>query len=328
MPYIQLTLKYNNIIKKTKNNKVCQLQRTKMSEEKEKEILARNEVLDLQYVPIAAVEAMETANEFAFVGNCIAAQATLNTWSDNFSSTQAANFGFGQDLLADVALCNSNCANANVFSSFGSKMLSMNAQAHQQQRSVQPGAWGSQNAYSNNFKSSLSGAVSKKVGIGSGINGGIVDTSGGFMAQYGQQQRRKQKQKQRAQPQQQQQQQQQHVLYPDLGSGIKGGVVDTLDLALGQMGQYGQQQQQQQQQHQGYPWQMQGISQMGMQGVQQTQQQQQGQMYTSSFDPFSSLMQPHQPQQRAQGQQQQPQMQRQQQQQGKQGFGDPFAGLQ
>ena len=133
-PYIQLTFKYNNIIKKTKNNKnceievsskVCQLKRTKTSEEKEKDILARNEELDLQYVPIAA------------------AQATLNTWSDNFSLTQAAKFGLAQDLLADVGLCNmnSNCANANVFSSLGSKMLSMNAQAHPQQR-----------RYSNDFK--------------------------------------------------------------------------------------------------------------------------------------------------------------------------------
>jgi len=79
----------------------------------------------------------------------------LDDAANNINSSSTANDAYANNLVNDLVQVQSKLNNEQEYQQYGSKMLNMNAKAHNMQRSVQSSAYTSQAAYENKSKKKM-----------------------------------------------------------------------------------------------------------------------------------------------------------------------------
>ena len=105
---------------------------------------------------------MENADKLASKGNLKDARNLLDKTSNDIINSKTGKTTFATSLVNDMNRCKNNLKDQNQYLKQGTKMLRMNVQSHQQQRSVQSNNWGAQMQYANCSKAYYKSSFNKK----------------------------------------------------------------------------------------------------------------------------------------------------------------------
>jgi len=145
--YIKMLPQKND---KHTTNVVCSIDRT------DQDVIGdRNTELDLQVNRILAANAMSDADALAKQGKLDEAKKLLDDAANNINSSSTANDDYANNLVQELATVQTKLNNVEEYEQYGSKMLNMNANAHNMQRSVQSSNYTSQAAYENKSKKKM-----------------------------------------------------------------------------------------------------------------------------------------------------------------------------
>jgi len=150
---LKASIQYKNVA--TKNDKystdiVCSIERN------EDDVTGdRNADLDLQINRILAANAMSDADSLAQQGKLEEARKLLDAAANNINTSTTANDAYANNLVNELVTVQTKLNNQQEYQQYGSKMLNMNAKAHNMQRSVQSSAFSSQAAYENKSKKKM-----------------------------------------------------------------------------------------------------------------------------------------------------------------------------
>jgi len=121
----------------------------------------RNYELDVQFNRITAANAMTQADNLAQQGKLDDAKNILDDAANVINQSKSAKETFSANLINDISTVKSKLNTKNDYAQYGGKMLKMNVQAHNMQRSVQSSNFQSQQAYANKPKAAMKSKVQK-----------------------------------------------------------------------------------------------------------------------------------------------------------------------